>query len=152
MDRPRISSSVGFCPIDLRTCSNSLFEMVPLPSCKMIKKLKFIYSEKATKCCYNAYCQFSQQVCTNFILIFVNINPFLYINDQFALRNLHQLIDIRQIIGGDFAKFCGLLRIYELHKKWLARDERIMYKQGEMVKTKWLWGVEGSKTLLSYGA
>ena len=33
------------------------------------------------------------------------------------LRNLHQLFDwqyIWQIIGGDFAKFCGLLRIYEL--------------------------------------
>ena len=33
------------------------------------------------------------------------------------LRNLHQLFDwqyIGQIIGGDFAKFCGLLRIYEL--------------------------------------
>jgi hypothetical protein len=30
---------------------------------------------------------------------------------------LHQLFDwqyIGQIIGGDFAKFCGLLKIYEL--------------------------------------
>jgi hypothetical protein len=35
------------------------------------------------------------------------------------LRNLHQLFDwqyIGQKIGGDFAKFCGLLRIYELYK------------------------------------
>ena len=34
------------------------------------------------------------------------------------LGNLHQLFDwqyIGQIIGGDFAKFCGLLRIYELY-------------------------------------
>ena len=34
------------------------------------------------------------------------------------LPNLHQLFDwhyIGQIIGGDFAKFCGLLRIYELY-------------------------------------
>ena len=33
------------------------------------------------------------------------------------LRNLHQifvLCTVSQIIGGDFAKFCGLLRIYEL--------------------------------------
>jgi hypothetical protein len=33
------------------------------------------------------------------------------------LRNLHQLFDwqyIRQRIGGDFEKICGLLRIYEL--------------------------------------
>ena len=33
------------------------------------------------------------------------------------LRNLHQLFDwqyIGKIIGGDFAKVCGLLRIYEL--------------------------------------
>ena len=39
------------------------------------------------------------------------------------LRNLHQLFDwqyIGQIIGEDFAKFCGLLRVYELYKslKW----------------------------------
>ena len=35
------------------------------------------------------------------------------------MRNLHQLLDwqyIGQIIGGDFAKFCGLLRIYELYQ------------------------------------
>ena len=34
------------------------------------------------------------------------------------LRNLHQIFDwqyIGQIIGGDFAKFCSLLRIYELY-------------------------------------
>ena len=34
------------------------------------------------------------------------------------LQNLRQLFDwqyIGQIIGGDFAKFCGLLRIYELY-------------------------------------
>ena len=34
------------------------------------------------------------------------------------LRNLHQLFVLctaSQIIGGDFAKFCGLLRIYELY-------------------------------------
>ena len=34
------------------------------------------------------------------------------------MQNLHQLFDwqyIGQIIGGDFAKFCGLLRIYELY-------------------------------------
>ena len=35
------------------------------------------------------------------------------------LRNLHQsfvLCIASQIISGDFAKFCGLLRIYELYK------------------------------------
>ena len=34
------------------------------------------------------------------------------------MQNLHQLFDwqyIGQIIGGDIAKFCGLLRIYELY-------------------------------------
>ena len=34
------------------------------------------------------------------------------------LGNLHQRFDryyIRQIYAGDFTKFCGLLRIYELH-------------------------------------
>ena len=36
------------------------------------------------------------------------------------LQNLHQLFVLctaTQIIGGDFAKFCGLLRIYELYYK-----------------------------------
>ena len=35
-----------------------------------------------------------------------------------VLRNLHQLFVLRtasQIIAGDFAKFCGLLRIYEFY-------------------------------------
>ena len=35
-----------------------------------------------------------------------------------VLRNLHLLFVLctgSQIIGGDFAKFCGLLRIYELY-------------------------------------
>ena len=38
---------------------------------------------------------------------------------QKKLRNLHQLFVLctaSQIIGGDFLKFCGLLRIYELYK------------------------------------
>ena len=45
------------------------------------------------------------------------------------LRNLHQLFVLctaSQIIGGDFAKSCGLLRIYELYSiKWLLvqKDE-----------------------------
>ena len=37
------------------------------------------------------------------------------------LQNPQQLFDwqyIGQIIGGDFAKFCGLPRIYELYKFW----------------------------------
>ena len=36
------------------------------------------------------------------------------------MRNLHQIFFIctaSQIIGGDFAKFCGLLRIYELYQR-----------------------------------
>ena len=35
------------------------------------------------------------------------------------LRNLHQSFYwqyVGQIIGGDFAKFCGLLRIYKLYR------------------------------------
>ena len=35
------------------------------------------------------------------------------------MRNLHQLFVLctaSQVIGGDFAKFCGLLRIYELYQ------------------------------------
>ena len=40
-----------------------------------------------------------------------------------VFQNLHQLFDwkyIGQIIGGDFPRFCGLLRIYELYKGSLA--------------------------------
>ena len=39
------------------------------------------------------------------------------------LRNLHRRFDryyIGQIYGGDFAKICGLLRIYELYLKFLS--------------------------------
>ena len=41
------------------------------------------------------------------------------------MRNLHQLFDrqyIGQIIGGDFAKFYGLLRIYELYIKRFGQN------------------------------
>ena len=31
---------------------------------------------------------------------------------------VYVLCTASQIIGGDFAKFCGLLRIYELYVKW----------------------------------
>ena len=40
------------------------------------------------------------------------------------LRNLHLLFDwhyIGQMIGGYFAKFCGLLRIYELYPNYFAK-------------------------------
>ena len=46
------------------------------------------------------------------------------------LRNLHQLFDwkcIRQIIGGYFAKCCGLLRIYELFLSFLPSQEKFSY-------------------------
>ena len=36
------------------------------------------------------------------------------------MRNIHRIFDryyIGQIFGGDFAKFCGLLRMYELYQK-----------------------------------
>ena len=42
-------------------------------------------------CIVNAYCQFSQQVCTKIMQTSLyslnNINPFLYNNDQFALTD-----------------------------------------------------------------
>ena len=48
------------------------------------------------------------------------------------LQNLHQLFDwqyIEQIIGGDFAKFCGLLKIYEL-KPNILLSKLICSKKG----------------------
>ena len=47
-----------------------------------------------------------------------NIKVHVFWEGHKILRNLCQLFDwqyIGQIIGGDFAKFCGLLRIYELY-------------------------------------
>ena len=44
------------------------------------------------------------------------------------MRNLHQLFVLctaSQIIGGDFAKFCGLLRIYELYREVVLGELRI---------------------------
>ena len=48
--------------------------------------VKFIYSEKATKFC------------------------------EISTLDLLCLFSVSQIYGGDFAKFCGLLRIYELYR------------------------------------
>ena len=44
------------------------------------------------------------------------------------LQNLHQLYDGQykgQIIGEDFAKLCGLLRIYELYKTILETQNQL---------------------------
>ena len=52
------------------------------------------------------------------------------------LRNLHQLFDwhyIGQIIGGDFANFFGLLRIYELYL------EKLLWKQISGKSCAWVW-------------
>ena len=48
-------------------------------------------------------------------LIYIKVHKFL--EGHKILRNLHQSFDWQywQIIGGDLAKFCGLLRIYELY-------------------------------------
>ena len=49
------------------------------------------------------------------IYLFVKVH--IFGEGHKMLRNLHQLFVLctaSQIIGGDFAKFCGLLRIYEL--------------------------------------
>ena len=45
------------------------------------------------------------------------------------MRNLHQLFVLctaNQIIGGDFVKFCGLLRIYELYVEYLFFQKEII--------------------------
>ena len=51
-----------------------------------------------------------------------NILKFLFLEGHTILQNLHLTFDwhyIGQKQGEDFAKFCGLLRIYELLKKFL---------------------------------
>ena len=52
-------------------------------------------------------------------LVFWNIKVQIFYEGHKILRNLHRRFDryyIGQIYGGDFAKLCGLLRIYELYK------------------------------------
>ena len=42
------------------------------------------------------------------------------------MRNLHRRFDwhyIGQIYGGDFAKYCGLLRVYELYAPMISREK-----------------------------
>ena len=49
----------------------------------------------------------------------MNNKVHIFLEGHKILRNLHQLFDwqyIGQIIGGEFAKLCGLLRVYELYK------------------------------------
>ena len=83
--------------------------------------LQFIYSEKATK-----FCEISIIFLTVTTLYVVSIKRTGSLNcyEVFfhPVRLLHPvcLIDtteyIGQIYGRDFAKFCGLLRIYELYQ------------------------------------
>ena len=75
------------------------------------------------------YCVFSYVVVVMqlFLTIFLcwksaenNDKVHIFWEGHKILRNLHQLFVLctaSQIFGGDFAKFCGLLRIYELYTK-----------------------------------
>ena len=45
------------------------------------------------------------------------------------MRNLHRRFDryyIGQIYGGDFAKICDLLRVYELYERMHVRKLRVL--------------------------
>ena len=61
---------------------------------------------------------FISYVCIFFFLYICKVHIFW--EGHKILRNLHQLFDwqyiVGQIIGGDFAKFCGLLRMYEFYQ------------------------------------
>ena len=68
------------------------------------------------------------KVYTNCSFIFIK---FIYVfwEGHTILQNLHQLFDwqyIEQIIGGDFAKFCGLLRLYELYQQRVCPQEILL--------------------------
>ena len=67
--------------------------------------------------------------------LFLGFHMFIYMNDKVRifreghkiLQNLHRrfvLCSNSQILGGDFAKFCVLLRIYEFHPKSRSIDLR----------------------------
>ena len=50
----------------------------------------------------------------NHVRISMNIKVRIFWEDHKILQSLHCRFDIGQINGGGFAKFCGLVRIYEL--------------------------------------
>ena len=74
-------------------CHPSNVYCLPIPrSTSLVLLVKFIYSEKTTK-----FCEISANYLTGSTYI-------------------------GQIIGGDFANFCGLLRIYELYITTISQD------------------------------
>ena len=102
VESPRVKKPRG-----RRGCLNATTSLVPLQDGRKIViqsrrifvfLIKFIYCEKATKFC---------EIYTNYIFV---------------------LCTASQIIGGDFAKFCGLLRIYELYVEVCRSD---FFCQGE---------------------
>ena len=57
------------------------------------------------------------QVGWTWFFVYLELKVHTFWEDHKILRNLYQLFVLctaSQIIGGNFAKFCGLLRIYEL--------------------------------------
>ena len=66
------------------------------------------------------------------------------------MRNLHQLVVLctaSQIIGRDFAKFCGLLRIYELYfADYTGRKNQVRPRE------KIITGENGKLTFSNYPA
>ena len=61
--------------------------------------------------------KFCQSLVPDQTLNFVKVHIFL--EGHKILQNLHRIFDryyIEQIYGGDFSRFCGLLRMYELKK------------------------------------
>ena len=101
-----------------------------------ISVLKFIYSEKATKFCeiFTLLLSYVVQVKSkvkisqnsvafseytmNFMVFRSKMGPskvHIFWEGHKNLRNLHLIFDWHYIgtTGGDFTKFCGLLRIYE---------------------------------------
>ena len=79
---------------------------------KLLLSLKFVF-RKATKI-------------DEMFIVDLTLKVHIFWEGHKILQNLHQSFDwqyIGQIIGGDFAKFCGLLRSYELyaeiqHTQW----------------------------------
>ena len=75
---------------------------------------------------YNIFVHFLEELRTRYLAFgnFFNlisdhtyIKVYIFWEGHKILRNIHQLFKwpyIGQIIGGDFANFCGFLRIYEL--------------------------------------
>ena len=72
-------------------------------------------------------------------IIFQSLKVHIFWEDHKILRNLHHRFVpciASQIYSGDFAKFCGILRIHELHNTYFNWHNQFMVKLAKVIQIK----------------